>query len=134
MKNFEVGSQVVKLLEENEAFCEVFDPNEIYPLVAIISGATDEKQVDVHFPFIIYSRTNYEPQNNKDYTGEKVWMSFMVAAKSYKQSLTIADKLCDAIYKKETDIIDDIKISNLYEDWMDETFIQNVNVEITLKD
>jgi hypothetical protein len=134
MRNYKVGAQLVEILENNEAVKEVLDTNEIYPLVAILDSTDSGQSIDVHFPFVIYRRTNYQPESTKDMDSEKVWVEFMVAAKTYQQSLIIAERICEALYKKETDIIDDIRFSSLYEDWMDETFLQFINVEVTMKE
>ena len=34
---------------------------------------------------------------------------------------------------QETEIIDDIQITNMNEDFVEDTFLQNINIEITLK-
>ena len=135
MKNFKVGSQIISLLENNSGVTSVIDVDNIYPLVAIIKGDNGkDKDNVVKFPFAIYRRSNYTPQDTKDYIGEKVWMEIIICAKSYAQSLNIAEKICDALKGRETELIDQITISNLYEDWMDETFVQYITLEVTLKE
>lgn len=132
MKNFEIGAEIRDILMDNSALTEsltmVTDGVEevkIYPIIA---------NSDATFPFLIYRRQSYTPDSNKDYSSEKVNLEFYLCSTKYSESVDLIDMTCDTLRGKETDIIEDIKITNLYEDYINDTFVQYASMEVVLKD
>ena len=123
MKNFKVGKELVDILQGSSAVVDALD-NKIFPLVAVPNTT---------FPFLVYRRSYYTPENNKDYEGEKVGVEMVICATRYEDGVDIADKVAMAVNHARTNIIDDINITNISENYVEDTFTQQVNIEITLK-
>lgn len=123
MKNFKVGKELVNILSGSSAVRQALD-NKIFPLVAVPNTT---------FPFLVYRRSYYRPENNKDYEGEKVGVEMVICATRYEDGVDIADKVATAVNHARTNMIDDINITNISENYVEDTFTQQVNIEITLK-
>lgn len=123
MKNFKVGKELVNILQGSSAVVDKLG-NKIFPLVAVANTT---------FPFMVYRRTSYTPENNKDYEGEKVGIEMVIVAQKYEEGVDIADKVATALNHARTNIIDDIILTNISENFVEDTFTQQVNIEITLK-
>jgi hypothetical protein len=123
MKNFKVGKELVNILNGSSAVKTALG-NKIFPLVAVPSTT---------FPFMVYRRSYYTPENNKDYEGEKVGVEMVICATRYEDGVDIADKVATALNHARTNMIDDIEITNISENYVEDTFTQQVNIEITLK-
>ena len=123
MKNFKVGKELVDILQGSSAVVDALD-NKIFPLVAVPNTT---------FPFLVYRRSYYTPESNKDYEGEKVGVEMVICATRYEDGVDIADKVAMAVNHARTNIIDDINITNISENYVEDTFTQQVNIEITLK-
>lgn len=119
MKNFKIGSELVKILEKAEIL-----KNKFFPLVAVPNTT---------FPFAVYRRIGYTPLSNKDFEDEQVQIEINIAAETYKEGQTIANSISDIFMNTETDIIDEIKLTNVSETFIEDTFIQNLQFNITLK-
>ena len=123
MKNFKVGKELVSILHGSSAVTQALG-NKIFPLVAVPNTT---------FPFLVYRRSYYTPENNKDYEGEKVGVEMVICATRYEDGVDIADKVATAVNHARTNMIDDINITNISENYVEDTFTQQVNIEITLK-
>lgn len=123
MKNFKVGKELVSILQGSSAVTQVLG-NKIFPLVAVPNTT---------FPFMVYRRSYYTPENNKDYEGEKVGVEIVICATRYEDGVDIADKVATAVNHARTNMIDDINITNISENYVEDTFTQQVNIEITLR-
>jgi len=123
MKNFKVGKELVNILSGSSAVTQALG-NKIFPLVAVPNTT---------FPFMVYRRSYYTPENNKDYEGEKVGVEMVICATRYEDGVDIADKVATAVNHARTNMIDDINITNISENYVEDTFTQTVNIEITLK-
>lgn len=123
MKNFKVGKELVNILSGSSAVTQALG-NKIFPLVAVPNTT---------FPFLVYRRSYYTPENNKDYEGEKVGVELVICATRYEDGVDIADKVATAVNHARTNMIDDINIKNISENYVEDTFTQQVNIEITLK-
>lgn len=123
MKNFKVGKELVNILSGSSAVTQALD-NKIFPLIAVPNTT---------FPFMVYRRSYYTPENNKDYEGEKVGVEIVICATRYEDGVDIADKVATALNHARTNMIDDINITNISENYVEDTFTQQVNIEITLK-
>ena len=124
MKNFKVGKEIVTILSGASDVVEALG-NKIFPLVAVPNTT---------FPFMVYRRSYYTPANNKDYEGEKVGVEVIICATKYEDGVDIADKVATALNHARTTMIDDVNITNIKEDFVEDTFTQQINLEITLKD
>lgn len=122
MKNFEVGKHIKEFLDVPSV--RKYLKGKIFPLIA--NEGTD-------FPFLVYRRASYVPENTKDYEDEKVTIEIVIAANTYVESLDIANSVADALNGKEDDLIADITIQNLYEDYADDTFLQNMTIQVSIK-
>lgn len=123
MKNFKVGKELVNILQGSSAVTDALG-NKIFPLVAVPNTT---------FPFMVYKRSYYTPENNKDYEGEKVGVEMIICATRYEDGVDIADKVATAVHHARTDLIDDINITNIKEDYIEDTYTQQINIEITLR-
>lgn len=123
MKNFLIGSDIVTLLNASNSITSLVG-NKIFPLVA---NATTT------FPFIVYRRSYYTPENNKDWENEKCGIEIIVASNKYSESVTIANAVADALNHQTTTNIEDIKINNTSESFYEDTYLQRVNIEVEIK-
>lgn len=123
MKNFKVGKELVNILQGSSAVTDALG-NKIFPLVAVPNTT---------FPFMVYKRSYYTPENNKDYEGEKVGVEMIICATRYEDGVDIADKVATAVHHARTDLIDDVNITNIKEDYIEDTYTQQINIEITLR-
>ena len=123
MKNFKIGKDIVSLLNANTAVTSALG-NKIFPLVATAKTT---------FPFLVYRRSYYTPENDKDWENEKVGIEFVVASTEYEEGVKIADAVADALLHQQTTNIDDSAVIGISEDFMDDTFVQRITIEATLK-
>lgn len=123
MKNFTVGKDIVTLLNSSAEVSSALG-TKIFPLIA---------PAQTTFPFLVYRRSYYTPMNNKDYEGEKVGVELVIAALKYEEGVKIADAVADALIHQTTDNIEDIAATTISEDFMDDTYLQRINIEVTLK-
>lgn len=123
MRNFKVGSEIRKLLMASNSVTQKLG-DKIFPLVA---------NAGTLFPFLVYRRAAYRPASNKDYQSEIVSIEIAIATVKYEEGVDIADAVADALNGKHTEIIEDIEITNIFEEYTDDTFIQKINLEINLK-
>lgn len=123
MKNFKVGKELVNILQGSSAVTDALG-NKIFPLVAVPNTT---------FPFMVYKRSYYTPENNKDYEGEKVGVEMIICATRYEDGVDIADKVATAVHHARTGLIDDVNITNIKEDYIEDTYTQQINIEITLR-
>ena len=98
--------------------------NKIFPLIA---------PAKTTFPFLVYRRSYYTPQSNKDYDGEKVGIEIVIVSTQYEEGVDIADAVADALIHHTTDNIDDITAITMSEDFIEDTFLQRITIEATLK-
>lgn len=124
--SFNIGKVICNILLNDDKVTEKVD-NKIYPLIA------DETTT---FPFIIYQRSGFTPQNNKDHTDENVTVDIVVAAETYAESIEIAIKVREALEHKNgtfSDIeINDIVIDDATEDYEENTFLQHITITVYL--
>ena len=123
MNNFKIGSQIRTLLLNDVAVTEKLG-NKVFPLIA---------NANTTFPFLVYRRAAYRPARNKDFENEIVVIEIAIATVKYEDGVDIADCVADALNGKTTDLIEDIQVTNIYEDFESDTFIQKITLEITLK-
>ena len=121
MKNFSIGKELNRILMEANVNGI---SNKIFPLIA---------NANTTFPFLVYRRNYYRPINNKDLEDEIVGIEIVIAATKYEESVVIADRVASALLHKKTEVIDDIQINNMYEDFIDDTFLQHINIDIYIK-
>ena len=124
MTGLSIGKVVYNILSSDKSFKEVIG-NRIYPLIA------DE---GTSFPFVIYSRIGIDEQSTKDSTSEQIRVLVQVAANNYQQSIETAEIIRAAMEHKSGTFnnlsIEDIILEDASEDWLDDTFIQNLNFNI----
>lgn len=122
MKNFKVGKDIKQLLVSDSEVQQKLE-GKIFPIVAN-EGTT--------FPFLVYRRSAYRPQSNKDYTDEVVSMELVILSNKYDESVDIANAVADALDRKETEIISDIQLTNISEDYSEDTYIQKLYIDIII--
>lgn len=123
MKNFKVGKDLTAILLA-DATVQNLVGNKVFPLVAN-AGTT--------FPFIVYRRNGYRPYSNKDYTDEVAYIELAVLSDNYIDGVQVADAVGNALDDKETQTIDEIVIENASEEYNSDTYIQKINLKITIK-
>ena len=91
MKNFKIGSEIRDIL--SAALGEDVKAK-IFPLVA---------PANTTFPFLVYRRSGYSPNSDKDLQGEIVFIELAVITTEYAESVEIANKVADILqaYKRE---------------------------------
>lgn len=123
MKNFKVGKDLTAILLADSTVHNLVG-DKVFPLVAN-AGTT--------FPFIVYRRNNYRPFSNKDYTDEAADIEIAILSDNYIDSVHVADAVGNALNEKETETIDEIEITNASEEYNSDTYIQKINIRITIK-
>lgn len=102
--------------------------NKIYPLIA------DETTT---FPFIIYRRNSITPESDKDQTNDSATIQIVIAANNYAESVDLAEKVRTSLIHKSGTIqtipVEDITLVDGSEEFIDNTFIQNLIFKITLQ-
>lgn len=120
MKNFSVGKEINRLLKNNVQGLG----DKVFPLIA---------NPNTTFPFLVYRRIGFVPRSNKDYMGEQVTMELNIASEKYEEGVDIANDVADLLQNKETDIIETIQLVNVTEMYLQDTFIQNLQIRIVFK-
>ena len=123
MKNIEIGKDILRLLLEDEELTKIVD-NKVFPIIGNASTT---------FPFIIYQRSGYQPNDNKDYQGEKVTVDFVCCSTRYEESLQIVNLVLKRLIHVETEIIEDAMATNMYENYLQDTYCQFLTITFTLK-
>lgn len=91
---------------------------------------------DVSHPFIVYRRTSIEPSDSKDrfIYSEDTYVEVVIASDKYNESIEIADLVKNALQGKKGNYsginIHDIRMTNADEDYIEDTFIQNLTFNI----
>lgn len=123
MKNFKIGSEIRNVILSSAAVKNAVD-TKVFPLIAN-AGTT--------FPFIVYRRSSYSPLSNKDVLNESVYMEIAIICNNYEQSVSIANDVADVLLAYESDTIEEIKVTNISEEFISNSFVQKVNLQIDLK-
>lgn len=123
MKNFKIGSEIRNVILSSSAVKNAVD-TKVFPLIAN-AGTT--------FPFIVYRRSSYSPQSDKDVLNETVYIEIAIICNNYEQSVSIANDVADALIHYESDTIEEIKVTNISEEFIADSFVQKVNLQIDLK-
>lgn len=120
--SLQVGKAIYHILSNDT---DVVDrvQNKIYPLIA---------DVDTTFPFIIYKRTGITPADSKDrfIYSEDVYVDVVIASDKYNESIEIADLVRTALLEGSYECIKDITFTDADEDYIEDTFIQNLTFKI----
>lgn len=120
--SLQIGKAIYHILSNDS---DVVDrvQKKIYPLIA---------DVDTTFPFIVYKRTGIVPATSKDkfVYSEEVYVDVVVASDKYNESIEIADLVRTALLKGSYDGIKDIAFTDADEDYLEDTFIQNLTFKI----
>lgn len=117
MKNFDIGKTIIRILSNTLQ-------DKVFPLIA------DE---GTEFPFIIYRRSNYTPQNNKDYIGEMIDVELVILSPKYSESISIANEVAELFTNYQDNELDEIQLLNCFETYNDYTFVQQLNFRFIYK-
>ena len=123
MKNFKIGSEIRNVILSSTAVKNAVD-TKVFPLVAN-AGTT--------FPFIVYRRSSYSPKSDKDILNETVYIEIAIICNNYEQSVSIANDVADALIQYKSGTIEEIKVTNISEEFISDSFVQKVNLQIDLK-
>ena len=123
MKNFKIGQEIRNTILSSAAVKNAVD-TKVFPLIAN-AGTT--------FPFLVYRRSSYSPMSNKDTLNETVYMEIAIITTNYEQSVTIANDVADVLINYESDTIEEIKVTNISEEFISDSFVQKINLQIDLK-
>ena len=124
MSSLYIGRAINSLLRDNLALVRAVG-QKIYPIVA---------EVSTTYPFIIYRRSSLTPASNKDQRAEAVYLDVFVVAERYATGVDIAELVRSALERgnySDKDI-EDIKLVNASEDFLDDAFIQNLTFKIDI--
>lgn len=122
MKNFKIGSEIRNVILSSTTVKNAVD-TKVFPLIAN-AGTT--------FPFIVYRRSSYSPQSDKDALTETVYMEIAIICNNYEQSVSIANDVADVLLAYKSDTIEEIKVTNISEEFISNSFVQKVNLQINL--
>ena len=126
MSCISIGKAIKSLLVSGLSKTDV--KNKIYPLIAD-EGTT--------FPFIIYRRNSVTPESDKDYTNDSAYIQIMIAANNYAESVDLAEKVRTSLIHKNGTIqtipVEDITLEDGSEEFIDNTFVQNLIFKITIQ-
>lgn len=123
MKNFKIGQEIRNVILSSTTVKNAVD-TKVFPLIAN-AGTT--------FPFIVYRRSSYSPQSDKDTLTESVYMEIAIICNNYEQSVSIANDIADVLLAYKSDTIEEIKVTNISEEFISNSFVQKVNLQIDLK-
>lgn len=123
MEHLKIGSKLKEILENNTEVNKYLS-KKVFPIVA--NAGTD-------LPFLIYRRYNYSPQSDKDYLNERAEYEIRIVAKKYEDSVKIANAVGDILDRYKDNDIEQIRLLTSSEDYLEEAFVQTLNVEILLK-
>lgn len=99
--------------------------NKIYPLIA---------EESTTFPFIIFKRNNIVTEYCKDgKVIDRVDFSIAIAANNYAESIAIAERCRELLELKRNDYFNLIHFNSIYEDYVDDTFIQELHFTAIIK-
>lgn len=123
MKNFKIGSEIRNAILSSTTVKNAVD-TKVFPLIAN-AGTT--------FPFIVYRRSSYSPLSDKDTLAESVYMEIAIISTNYERSVSIANDVADVLIHYESDTIEEIKVTNISEEFISDSFVQKINLQIDLK-
>lgn len=123
MKNFKIGQEIRNAILSSTAAKNAVD-TKVFPLIAN-AGTT--------FPFIVYRRSSYSPLSDKDTLTESVYIEIAIITTNYEQSVSIANDVADVLTPYESDTIEEIKVTNISEEFISDSFVQKINLQIDLK-
>lgn len=118
IKSLEIGKAINALVK---------DILPVYPIIAD-HGAT--------FPFAIYQRTSLTPHNSKDIRNyvEVATVEIVVCSLDYEESLRLAVQIKERLQHKrghyEGIVIDNIDVIDSSEDWVNDTYLQSLTLQI----
>lgn len=120
--SLQIGKAIYNILSNDKNITNRVG-KKIYPLIA---------DVDTTFPFIIYKRTGIIPADSKDrfIYSEEVYVEVVVASDKYNESIEIADLVRSTLTTGKYNEIKDIQITDADEDYIEDTFIQNLTFKI----
>ena len=123
------GKYLWKIVTEDEEVKKLIPANKVKPLLAV---------ADTTFPFVVYSRDALIPYYTKDMlSGNELTFTFIVVSDKYESGLTIANAVRNALeckrYKDENIHIHPIKLTSLYEETVEDAFLQRMTftMEVT---
>ena len=123
-----IGKYIYKLLSEDEGLSGLVTPKKIFPLIA---------NADTTYPFVVYSRTGLSVQYCKDgLVEDTVEMQIIAVSDNYAESLEVANQIRKTLelrrYKDDDIQIRECKLTSVYEEYMEDAFIQRMNFTIKL--
>lgn len=126
MTSISIGKAIKSLLVSGLSQTNI--KNKIYPLIA------DESTT---FPFIVYRRNSIAPESDKDYSNDSATIQIMIAADNYAESVELAELVRTSLVHKQgtfqTIQIEDITLEDGTEEFIDNTFVQNLIFKITIQ-
>ena len=123
-----IGKYIYKLLSEEEGLSGLVTPKKIFPLIA---------NADTTYPFVVYFRTGLSVQYCKDgLVEDTVEMQIIAVSDNYVESLEVANQIRKTLelrrYKDDDIQIRECKLTSVYEEYMEDAFIQRMNFTIKL--
>ena len=120
MKNFKIGSEIRDVL--SSALGDNVK-KKIFPLIA---------PANTTFPFIVYRRSGYTPNSNKDFQSEIVFIEIAVITTEYAESVEIANNIADTLQAASSENIEEITVTNIFEEYLSDSFIQKINISVKI--
>lgn len=120
MKNFKIGSEIRDIL--SSALGDNVK-KKIFPLIA---------PANTTFPFIVYRRSGYTPNSNKDFQSEIVFIELAVITTEYAESVEIANNIADILQAYKSENVDEITVTNIFEEYISDSFVQKINISVKI--
>ena len=123
-----IGKYIYKLLTEDEVLAQIVTPKKIFPLVA---------NAETTYPFIVYARTGLNVAYCKDgVTENTVEMQVIAVSDKYVESLEVANQIRRILelkrFKDEDVFIRDCRLSSVYEEYIENAFVQKMIFTINI--
>lgn len=119
-----INKHIYKLLNEDEELNKIIS-HKCYPIVA---------EESTTFPFVIFKRSNVIAEYTKDgNVQDTVDINIAVAAVNYNQTVAIAERIREILELRRNSYFNNIILTSVFEDYVNETFTQELTFKCTLK-
>ena len=120
MVNFAYSALIRNLLMADSTVHDLIG-NNIFPIVA---------EAGTQFPFLVYRRSGFYKGNpNKDDFDNKFTVELAILANSYTKGIEILNNVVRVLDGYDNGKLA-INVTNSYEDFQDDTYIEKINLEI----
>jgi hypothetical protein len=111
------------LLSNSSELTAIVD-NKMFPLIA---------NSDTTFPFVVYRKSSNNIEYCKDgNVSDNFSIEILIVSKTYNESVEIAEVVRQVLELKKIDNITSIRLTSVSEDYIEDSYIQNLNFDIKI--